>query len=61
MSTCIGCNGRLGWYDEETGIFVACLSCQEGRDRHEYEERVRKRAKDICDRKLAELRKELGG
>lgn len=42
---CPGCNGRLGWYDED--IWVACLSCEDGRDNFKRIEKTKVNIRNV--------------
>lgn len=42
---CPGCNGRLGWYDED--IWVACLSCNDGRANFERIEKTKAHIRNV--------------
>lgn len=52
---CSMCNGRLGGYSGEDGVWWTCLECEEGRA---YEKRIstsQKECDEVCKRKLEEL------
>lgn len=56
-NTCIGCNGRLGWYEEDQ--WISCLKCEKGKEKYDREQKQResfaKRSKEQQGKLTVEL------